>query len=636
MPVIRRLLALTALCLAVPVPLQAIDRPATPVLLLPRPPRGFLPDPGGAPAPAPAEKPAPADPPPATPKAISIDEPTPLGARLPAALTSKEPYELAPEGGIRAGGTVRTVLDDLLLRNQNFVFDVWFAIDAGQEARVGLGDGRTDQSIGLQCRYGGRDAEARLFPGDHAIGRMPEPGVYVFRVERHGGPMTLSVGVERAGRLDFYGALTVQDPRRYQNALDPRITPLYFNGSALFKQVRFRLLPATPAAAQPGDRVVPFDRDLAAPFTATGPFETLDGGGIRLRRGSRIESVATDHFEKDFVFDVWFTPPVGVKDWTTFGVGDGSLERSITMSARAENERSEAVLTAGDHWHGPKMGRFRVPGDYVGRIEKRGASVVFSLGTADAQNRFTALYTHVIPDPRAFNQRFEPRWARLYLEGGASLKQYRLVTTAAGIAAVTAAPPATVAAPPANVGATTKPVSPVSSAPSDATTRPASANTPTTAPAGPVAAGAFDWQRQRAAIRYEHDRPTYSRAGYAPYIDEPPTRLLDGLTDSSRNQVGWQYAKPNLIRFTFPAAVRPAVIRLWFRGNEKDREVNVPRRIYIYDGLDPATRRELGHVVDLPNRTGWVEVPLSGASDTFVIDLQQHRNWTVLGEVEFR
>lgn len=148
--------------------------------------------------------------------------------------------------------------------------------------------------------------------------------------------------------------------------------------------------------------------------------------------------------------------------------------------------------------------------------------------------------------------------------------------------------------------------------------------------------GTCDWAAAKKHIKYEHIEPTFSRAGFAPYIDEPPTRLFDAEMKVRTGLVGWQGVKPNLVRFTFDREMQPRVIRLRFVGSEEDGEVNVPKSVVVYDSADPKMRHKLGEVSTEEKHSTWLEVPLTTRSRNFVVDIQQTPVWTLLAEVEFR
>lgn len=146
----------------------------------------------------------------------------------------------------------------------------------------------------------------------------------------------------------------------------------------------------------------------------------------------------------------------------------------------------------------------------------------------------------------------------------------------------------------------------------------------------------FDWRSEKGHVTYEHIQPNFSRAGYAPYIDAPPTRLLDGELKEGSGRVGWQGVKPNLIQFTFDHDVHPKFIRMYFVGNESNGETNIPKSVTIYDAVDPKARRKLGALNTDKKTSMWLEVPLSGNSRTFVLDIEKTPVWTLLAEVEFK
>lgn len=145
----------------------------------------------------------------------------------------------------------------------------------------------------------------------------------------------------------------------------------------------------------------------------------------------------------------------------------------------------------------------------------------------------------------------------------------------------------------------------------------------------------FNWSAAKRHVKYEHIAPNFSRASYAPYIDEPATRLLDREMKAS-GIVGWQNVKPNLIQFTFDKPVAPKFIRMHFFGSEGDREVGAPKSVAIYDSADPKTQHKLGEIMNDKKTTAWLEVPLSRPSRTFVVDIERTGVWTLLAEVEFK
>ena len=146
----------------------------------------------------------------------------------------------------------------------------------------------------------------------------------------------------------------------------------------------------------------------------------------------------------------------------------------------------------------------------------------------------------------------------------------------------------------------------------------------------------FDWRIEKSHVKYEHIQANFSRASYAPYIDAPPTRLLDGELMEGSGRVGWQGVKPNLIQFTFDHDVHPKFIRMYFVGNESNGEINVPRSVTIYDAADTKTRKKLGGLTTDKKTSTWLEIPLSGTGRTFVLDIEKTPVWTLLAEVEFK
>lgn len=146
----------------------------------------------------------------------------------------------------------------------------------------------------------------------------------------------------------------------------------------------------------------------------------------------------------------------------------------------------------------------------------------------------------------------------------------------------------------------------------------------------------FYWAYEKEHVKYVHVEPNFSRAAFAPYIDEPPTRLLDAEMKMNSGLVGWHSVKPNLIKFTFDHDVQPKVIRLYFNGSENDGEVNVPKSISVYDSIEPSTRRLVGGTINSITKSTWLEVPVSGRGRVFVLEIEKTPVWTVLAEVEFK
>lgn len=146
----------------------------------------------------------------------------------------------------------------------------------------------------------------------------------------------------------------------------------------------------------------------------------------------------------------------------------------------------------------------------------------------------------------------------------------------------------------------------------------------------------FSWTFEKNHVNYVHIEPTFSRVSYAPYVDEPPTRLLDNELKLKSGMVGWQNVKPNLIKFTFDHDVQPKFVRLYFIGSEGDQEITIPKSITVYDLIEPKTRRKLGGITNTITKSTWLEIPISGRGRMFIIDIEKTPAWTMLAEVDFK
>ena len=194
----------------------------------------------------------------ASPAGASGDSTTKLVKTLPAYLAATGAFAIEKDG-IRPGKgvIVGTKAADFL--GKDFVFDVAVRMPKDEEwVIVGLGDGTEKGSMRVVIRNdSGWGRRAFLTHGDQwgqHIGDIHSGEPYVIRVERHGGPVTVSVGVTTEGKFTADITQTVSDPKEFVPTLTEKRAQLFFTGGA----------PSARSDWPPGRRLLPRRQRRAA------------------------------------------------------------------------------------------------------------------------------------------------------------------------------------------------------------------------------------------------------------------------------------------------------------------------------------------------------------------------------------
>ncbi len=151
---------------------------------------------------------------------------------------------------------------------------------------------------------------------------------------------------------------------------------------------------------------------------------------------------------------------------------------------------------------------------------------------------------------------------------------------------------------------------------------------------------AFDWQKLRSATSYSYLEPL-SFAQSVGYKDVRHTKLLDGVIGDtySENSVGWQKTAPSPILIQFNRPLQPGAIRLYFLGSAVRGGVEMPAGVKVYSAARAARGELIGERSKLPDRSGWVDIPLQLRTplDRIRVEIEPSgTGWTILEEVEFK
>jgi hypothetical protein len=153
-------------------------------------------------------------------------------------------------------------------------------------------------------------------------------------------------------------------------------------------------------------------------------------------------------------------------------------------------------------------------------------------------------------------------------------------------------------------------------------------------------APAFDWQKLRHAASYTYLAPeTFAQS--TGHFDEKRTKLLDGLVGEtwSENSVGWQRTKPSPILFSFTRPLQPAAVRLFFFHSSVFYGVDMPKAVRVFNSTKTTKGELIGEATKIPDRTGWLEIPLRLRTPVENIRVEiepPSTGWTILEEVEFK
>jgi hypothetical protein len=386
-----------------------------------------------------------------------------LSRALPWFLLGSGPFSAEKEGIKPSRETViATKGSDFLTKD--FIFDVTVRIPKDEEwVNVGVGDGTTKGSVSVVIRNdGGWGRRAFLTHGDEwgqHIGDIHNDELYTIRLERHGGPITASVGTVTAGKFAADMSQTVSDLKEFAPGVTEKRSKLFFRGSVVYSQVRLATgasanvssaeghdtdtpikfpapgaqsaNPAVPGAGVPAGTpgVVLLNTPKLPPgWESTGTYSVTSQGLIPYDK-TQIMTTDADFLSKDFVFEATVDVP-RKQDWIVVGLGDGTEKGSVRFVVRPdENWGTRAFLTLGDEW-GKHLSDVRDAGTRVIRIERHGGPVTLSMGTDDS-GKFETEVAQTVPDPKAAVAELSERRGRLFFQGKTTWMKLRLVTGAA-------------------------------------------------------------------------------------------------------------------------------------------------------------------------------------------------------------
>jgi hypothetical protein len=153
----------------------------------------------------------------------------------------------------------------------------------------------------------------------------------------------------------------------------------------------------------------------------------------------------------------------------------------------------------------------------------------------------------------------------------------------------------------------------------------------------------FDWEKRRKNFSYSYTMRVSSQntKGVFAYDDSECKKLLDGVvkTKWGAHSVGWLKMTPPAIVLRFRQPVQPKSMRIHVFGKESGGSVSVTREVRLYAGSKLKQGDLIGNRADLPNKTGWIDVPIemSKPSTSFVLELDKSDlSWVMIDEIEFK
>ncbi|MDH3584663.1 MAG: hypothetical protein OER86_10650 [Phycisphaerae bacterium] len=156
-------------------------------------------------------------------------------------------------------------------------------------------------------------------------------------------------------------------------------------------------------------------------------------------------------------------------------------------------------------------------------------------------------------------------------------------------------------------------------------------------------AARVDWAKDRSKVTYRWLEQNMGRGQYD-YRDPDHRLLTDGVFKPRYHDdsVVWGApSKPSPLVFDFGRRVRPRQVRFYFHGTDAPGGgMAQPSSVRVYNGSRDKPGRLLARVDPVPDRTGWLEVPLpqtpSSVSRYYWIEIGASKGtWTLVEEVEF-
>lgn len=168
------------------------------------------------------------------------------------------------------------------------------------------------------------------------------------------------------------------------------------------------------SVTQPG-QIVDLSADLPSYLAISEPYTKVAGG---IRTEAFVKTRAADFGQKDFTFDLWFTPErADDAEPVLIGIGGGNPEAvdhgCLTLEIKPPSDRGSEVTINTGQWEGRKIGVLREEGTCVARIRKQGNQIVFEVGV-EAGGKFVPDVSGAVADVREIEKGFNDRNTYLY------------------------------------------------------------------------------------------------------------------------------------------------------------------------------------------------------------------------------
>lgn len=150
-------------------------------------------------------------------------------------------------------------------------------------------------------------------------------------------------------------------------------------------------------------------------LVAADPYVKVQGG---IRTDGFIKTRRADFLDKDFTFDVWFTPERGDGAQSVLiGMGSGNPEGTdpmcISLEIKPPSDRGSQVTINTGQWEGQQIGVLHDEGMYIARMQKHGNQIEFFVGV-EVGGKFTPDVSGAVADIRSLKPQFNNRNTHLY------------------------------------------------------------------------------------------------------------------------------------------------------------------------------------------------------------------------------
>jgi hypothetical protein len=173
-----------------------------------------------------------------------------LSAGLPPFLEAGPPYAIEKDG-IRPDDKKYLRTKDADFIDRDFTFDVWFVAEARENigAWIGLGEGlrngsmwRPTSSVGMHIEginhMNGAVTLHKQTENGEEIGKLPDTGTFMARLQKQGNAVTFAVGTDHNGTFRPDMSKRIDDIRGFAPFLNDHNTHVFFGSNFIFKKVR--------------------------------------------------------------------------------------------------------------------------------------------------------------------------------------------------------------------------------------------------------------------------------------------------------------------------------------------------------------------------------------------------------------